>query len=233
MMSMTMFLSGASYLLFAPFMTQELRIKEQSLGLLGWLYSSNAIFITLTCAVSGKLIPYISRESMLKLGLLAKGISGIAFGLSDMIPGDSLWYPVTVLAMRCLDGIGFGFTYTTASSLTTIIFKENTAKAISWVVLGENIGLFASPAFGTILYSIGGFQLPFYFFGGFSVIALFFIPTPEYSEPPKGDSVDISYMELLCYPRYLFAAIFNLLNPGLVILLHTLVSNRLLDLGAS
>jgi MFS family permease len=60
-------------------------------------------------------------------------------------------------------------------SLTTIYYPDDKEKMIGYVEASLGLGCSVGPIFGSILYEIGGFQLPFYFFGLIYIIMVPFV----------------------------------------------------------
>lgn len=97
------------------------------------------------------------------------------------------------------------------SSLTTL-YPDNVNFAVSSFEMSNGIGFSFGPAIGSILYSLGGYDFPFYCF--MLVIlastATSFLMIPQYmnqSPPETGGETEVSLLDLMKNRRILFACI--------------------------
>lgn len=66
---------------------------------------------------------------------------------------------------RMLEGIGNACITTAIYALVTSIYKSHEADIISFLQIWTGIGMMTGPLLGSLLYSIGGFTLPFFVTG--------------------------------------------------------------------
>ena len=66
---------------------------------------------------------------------------------------------------KLLCGIGSGINSTASIAIIATNYKKDRVKAIGMLESSSGIGLLLGPLFGAILYSIGGYLLPFFVVG--------------------------------------------------------------------
>ncbi|XP_077989874.1 MFS-type transporter SLC18B1-like [Glandiceps talaboti] len=163
----------ASYSIMAPFFP----IKASEMGasdlIIGIIFGIYAFIGFVSSPVLGKLVPKIGARFMLLSGSFTCGCCGIIFGFSDRLsPGTQ--FLVFCFVMRSVEALGAAASATAISTLTAQTFPDNLAVAFGILEISIGLGLMIGPPLGGILYSIGGYTLPFVVLGTFVLVILVF-----------------------------------------------------------
>jgi MFS family permease len=87
------------------------------------------------------------------------------------------------MIVRLLEGIGCALSATLVCSITASLCNDsNLNMMIGYMELSFSIGLFIGPLFGSFLYYLGGYSLPFIICGCLNYLCLPFIPYIKISE---------------------------------------------------
>jgi MFS family permease len=71
-----------------------------------------------------------------------------------------------------IGGIGAGAISTCSMAVISSFDKQEREKYIGWIEVGSGMGFVCGPLVGSLMYEIGGFSLPFLFFGSLILISL-------------------------------------------------------------
>lgn len=70
-----------------------------------------------------------------------------------------------------LGGLGQGFNSTAAMAILSSFESSERDQYIGWMEAAGGVGMLFGPLLGAVLYSYGGFMLPFYSFAGIYLLA--------------------------------------------------------------
>jgi MFS family permease len=87
----------------------------------------------------------------------------IVNALSAFIPNTS-WYLTVVILSRILQGLASSLINTTCYSISGKLYKDQQAKVISLLEMSVGLGMTSSPLMGTVLFDLGGYMAPFFFY---------------------------------------------------------------------
>lgn len=66
--------------------------------------------------------------------------------------------------LRVAQGVGSGCLQTANYAIISMLYPEFLDFAIGWLEAGAGVGLAFGPIIGVLIYNLGGFTLPFFFF---------------------------------------------------------------------
>ncbi|XP_075259868.1 MFS-type transporter SLC18B1-like [Convolutriloba macropyga] len=158
---------------WTPYLSTELTKLGFSLSTIGSITSANNFANILCCFIfllSGLSAP---RKSTLCLGAFIMGTTCIIFGqLPSLLTKFNLL--ISSLVARFVMGIGFSFLWCSGSPILVSIFPENTGIVMSSIVISQGTGVIFGAPLGSMLYSYGGYSLPFTVFGCCQIIVSLF-----------------------------------------------------------
>ncbi|XP_073987697.1 MFS-type transporter SLC18B1-like [Rhodnius prolixus] len=181
------FISFCSMSVMAPFFPKEAMQKGMSTTISGFVFSFYAFVIFATSPFFGKILPVTGAKFLFMAGMFLAGGCNILFGILPEIR-DYTTFAIYCFLIRALEAIGAS-AYSTASFIFVVeIFPENISAVLGILETAMGLGMSAGPAIGGLLYSFGGFGLPFYSLGA---MMIFLIPTtwnmlPSISGAAKG-----------------------------------------------
>ncbi|KAK9510240.1 hypothetical protein O3M35_005067 [Rhynocoris fuscipes] len=181
------FISFCSMSVMAPFFPKEATEKGMSTSVSGFVFSFYAFVVFATSPFFGKILPIAGAKFLFMSGMFLAGGCNILFGLLPEIQ-DYTTFAVFCFLIRTLEAIGAS-AYSTASFVFVVeIFPDNISAVLGILETAMGLGMSAGPAIGGMLYSVGGFGLPFYSLGALMIVL---IPTtwnmlPSISGSAKG-----------------------------------------------
>lgn len=172
-LSLAEFISFCSMSVMAPFFPKEAALKGMSTSVSGFVFSFYALVVFATAPVFGKILPSVGAKFLFMAGMFLAGGCNILFGLLPYIHNYTV-FTIFCFLIRTLEAVGAS-AYSTASFVFVVeIFPDNISAVLGILETAMGLGMSAGPAIGGMLYTIGGFGLPFYSLG-FLMILL--IPT--------------------------------------------------------
>uniref|UniRef100_A0A0K8SF02 Major facilitator superfamily (MFS) profile domain-containing protein n=2 Tax=Lygus hesperus TaxID=30085 RepID=A0A0K8SF02_LYGHE len=174
------FLSFCSMSVMAPFFPKEAKEKGMSPTVSGMVFSFYAFVVFVTSPLFGKILPKVGVKFLFLSGVFLAGGCNILFGVLPLIQ-DYTMFAVFCFIIRALEAVGASM-YATASFVFVVeIFPDNISAVLGILETAMGIGMSAGPAIGGVLYSVGGFGLPFYFLGSIMILMIpitcSFLPT--------------------------------------------------------
>ncbi|KAI7686519.1 MFS-type transporter SLC18B1 [Sarcoptes scabiei] len=155
--------------IIAPFFPTESAKKGMRESVNGLVFSVYAMVFMICSPIISLMIPIVGTKLTLILGIFIAGTSNILFGLLDRID-DLQTFTLFCFLVRTFEAIG-GTAFSTATY--TILMQEfpnNIGTAFSIVETSVGLGLSLGPAIGGFLYSIDGYELPFFILGALMLI---------------------------------------------------------------
>ncbi|GLV34398.1 hypothetical protein CBL_00325 [Carabus blaptoides fortunei] len=179
------FMSYCSMTIMEPIFPPEASTKGMTESVSGFLFSFYALIMFVSSPVVGKIIPNFGEKSLFLCGIALSGVCNILFGLLQYIEHHTLFTFLSFFICG-LEALGAS-TYSTASYVLIVNIFPNHIGTV-WGILETVVGLgmTAGPAIGGILFSLGGFGLPFYIVG---LVSLVFIPLNSWLLPPSTRSL--------------------------------------------
>jgi len=113
----------------------------------------------------GVLLPTIGPKFTLTAGLFLCSGSQILFGFVSMLPKGTV-FVVFCFLLRVVTALGGAAADTASFAIVAGEFGTNIGKVTGAMETFTGLGFMLGPPFGGILYSAGGFKLPFIVMGG-------------------------------------------------------------------
>ncbi|KAJ2943804.1 hypothetical protein O0L34_g8124 [Tuta absoluta] len=158
------FMSFCSMSIMAPFFPREAELKGLSDTTCGLVFSFYAVIMFVTSPFFGKFLPALGTKFMFISGMLIAGGCNVLFGTLAMIE-DTTTFTTLCFVVRGLEALGAS-AYSTASYVFVVnAFPESIGSVLGILETFVGLGMSVGPAIGGLLYSIGGFGLPFYSLG--------------------------------------------------------------------
>ncbi|XP_063834249.1 MFS-type transporter SLC18B1-like [Ostrinia nubilalis] len=187
------FMSFCSMSVMAPFFPREATAKGLSDTMCGIVFSFYAVVMFLTSPIFGKFLPLMGAKFMFISGMFIAGTCNVLFGTLSLIENPTTFTWLCFL-VRGLEALGAS-AYSTASYVFVVnAFPDSIGSVLGILETFVGLGMSVGPAIGGLLYSIGGFGLPFYTLGIVMVLTVpinFFLLTDcqEFSVGSKSASI--------------------------------------------
>ena len=112
----------------------------------------------------GQMLTKVGRKNVLILGCLCESIAMLFFGLFVYIE-DPLTYGILSFVARVIEGFGNGCLNSATSSIIAFNYEENMDNLIGLTQTFTGLRMLSGPLIGSLLYEVGGFQMPFFVTG--------------------------------------------------------------------
>ncbi|XP_049822563.1 MFS-type transporter SLC18B1-like isoform X2 [Aethina tumida] len=158
------FMSFCSMSIMAPFFPREAAEKGLSDTLSGFVFSFFALVMFITSPIFGKVLPKIGAKFLFLAGMFTAGGCNILFGMLEYVHDFTLFTTLCIV-IRGLEALGAS-AFSTASYVFVVnTFPNNIGSVIGILETFVGLGMSTGPALGGLLYSLGGFSLPFFVLG--------------------------------------------------------------------
>ncbi|CAH2268750.1 jg23773 [Pararge aegeria aegeria] len=165
------FMSFCSMSIMAPFFPREATAKGLSETMCGVVFSFYAVVMFITSPFFGKYLPMIGAKFMFTAGMFMAGSCNVLFGTLVLVEDPST-FTVLCFVVRGMEALGAS-AYSTASYVFVVnAFPDNIGSVLGILETFVGLGMSVGPAIGGLLYSIGGFGLPFYSLGIIMVLTV-------------------------------------------------------------
>ncbi|XP_045761273.1 MFS-type transporter SLC18B1-like [Maniola jurtina] len=165
------FMSFCSMSIMAPFFPREATEKGLSETMCGIVFSFYAVVMFITSPFFGKYLPAIGAKFMFTAGMFMAGSCNVIFGTLALVE-DPTTFTVLCFVVRGMEALGAS-AYSTASYVFVVnAFPDNIGSVLGILETFVGLGMSVGPAIGGLLYSIGGFGLPFYSLGIIMVLTV-------------------------------------------------------------
>ena len=156
------FLANSAYSSIAPFYPNEAVGKGMPETWIGIVFASYSVAMVVFSPVFAALLFSKGFRYVLVLGCLSEGIAIGVFGTFTFIPSWE-WFTIASIVCRFLEGFGNGCLNSGSQKLIMKTFPENEiAKMTGILQTFTGLGMLSGPVIGSLLFELGGFQLPFY-----------------------------------------------------------------------
>ncbi|XP_067013880.2 MFS-type transporter SLC18B1 [Anabrus simplex] len=194
------FISFCSMSVMAPFFPKEASQKGMTDTVSGFVFSFYALIMFLSSPVFGKILPRVGAKFLFMSGIFVAGGCNILFGMLAHIESYYMFTSYCFL-VRGMEALGAS-AYATASYVFVVdIFPDNIGSVLGILETFVGLGMSTGPAIGGLLYSVGGFELPFYSLG---ILMVLIVPV-NFCLLPAGDACSVgkstgSLMKLIKLP---------------------------------
>ncbi|XP_065574100.1 MFS-type transporter SLC18B1-like isoform X2 [Artemia franciscana] len=226
------FFAFSNMSVIAPFFPQEALKKGMSITNSGFVFSFFAMVVFIVSPFVGKVIPTIGAKFTFLIGLFIAGSCSILFG--QLVKVEDL-YSFTILsyAIRGLEAFGAACFSTASCTFISDLFPNHVSSVMGFLETFIGLGYSVGPAIGGLLYSVGGYELPFLVLGGCILISIpigcCLLPSLN-GEKDERLEQNIGFWKVISYPGVLMvcliiaatSAAWGAIDPTLSIHLHEL-----------
>jgi predicted MFS family arabinose efflux permease len=164
-LSAAVFLAFTVGLMLAPLLVELAEEFRISVGMAGQLISAMAFAWSITALVAGPLSDIYGRRLIILIGLTLMAIGTMSSALAFNF--------ILLMACRFLSGIGAAMIPLNCLATVVDIFPPGQrGKALGWVTSALGLGTALGIPAVALLADIGGWRLPFYFFGALLILLL-------------------------------------------------------------
>ncbi|XP_063235319.1 MFS-type transporter SLC18B1-like [Bacillus rossius redtenbacheri] len=173
----------------APFYPQEAEAKGATVTEHGLVFGSFELTAFLVSPALGKYVDKIGPKTVLNSGIVVAAASCILFGLLHLLQGRWLFIGLSFL-LRIVESMGASAATVAAFSITAAAFPSRVATTFATLEIFYGLGFIVGPLIGSLLYSVGGFVLPFAVMGGVLLCdgLLIFCAMPKVTAPSMDKS---------------------------------------------
>ena len=131
-----------------------------------------AVFQVVSSTLIGKLFNKykVERYHIIMTGIVFMVVQNILLGMLEYTNSSKKFLIMSFIA-QAIGGMGSGMTSTANLAIISSFSSVERDRFFGYVEACNGIGLLFGPICGAFLYSIGGFQLPFFFFASLQIIA--------------------------------------------------------------
>ena len=138
---------------------------------IGWVTAAIEITGLASSLMVGTIISPKNLRLLFLLGLIWCSTSVACFGWSSNSKNGTTFF-LLCLATRCSNGIGSALVHNSALPLAAGFFPQKAAFVTAFIHSCNGLGVLMGPLFGSVVFSIGGYQWPFIVTGIFGAIIL-------------------------------------------------------------
>ncbi|XP_069682376.1 MFS-type transporter SLC18B1-like [Periplaneta americana] len=174
----------------APFYPAEAEHKGASATEYGLVFGIFELVSFLSSPMLGKYLDLIGPKFMLNSGIFIASSCSILFGLLDLVPKHVDFIALS-FTIRIIEALGASAATTAAFAITAAVFPESVATTFATLEVFYGLGYIVGPMIGGILFSLGGYILPFVIMGAFlmvDAVIIYFILPPIDKERNNGHS---------------------------------------------
>lgn len=222
------------YSVLAAFFPQEATAKGMSDDGVGIIFASFAAVIFVCSPCVGRLMTRHGKVIVYLWGLVCVAVSTICFAAASVVPAGWPFYAFC-LFMRLLQGIGSALEETAAYAIIADIEPERVSLFLGICEISTGVGYMIGPPLGGLLFSLGGFSVPFLVLGLLLLPTAFLIYTylPLDRVGSKGDEdavvKDVPMRALLRNPQILVIAVTAMLANSDYAFLEPTLGNHVRD----
>ena len=123
--------------------------------------------------VIGNLMGKIGRRNILFLGTTILSISLVLYSFLAAVTSNKLFILLAIIS-RLLQGIGSSCIMTSTFAVASVVYPNLRTKMITLVQSFDALGMMIGPMISSLLYSIGGYYLPFLVMSICLIVSAFF-----------------------------------------------------------
>ncbi|KAJ3654933.1 hypothetical protein Zmor_014084 [Zophobas morio] len=177
------FISFCSMSIMAPFFPREAAEKGLSDTLSGFIFSFYALVMFLTSPIFGKILPKFGAKVLFLSGMFMAGVCNLLFATLEYVSNYTLFTTLCIV-IRGFEALGAS-AFSTASYVFVVnTFPQNIGSVLGILETFVGLGMSTGPALGGVLYSLGGFSMPFFVLG---VTMIVFLPLNIWMLPTVED----------------------------------------------
>ena len=166
--------SACVYSTIAPLYALEAKKRGTTSTVIGLVFSAYPFIIFILSPIVGKFLPQLGPVLTLFVGSFLEGFGEILFGF--IVSMQNRWmFVLFSFLLRTVAGVGASFSRTALISILSVMYPDHVSVIFGILEFASGIGLMIGPFLGGLLYSIGGFKIPFIVTGSFVWLMLGFV----------------------------------------------------------
>ena len=155
---------------FFPLEAQRLGLSEDAVAL---VFGIMPFAMLLASPAAGPLATALGRQTVLCAGASLLTLGGTCFGVGSVLTPGSTLLLTLLLCCRVMQGVGSALMVTCLFALLADSFPDSKGKVMGLAEMAGGLGWSIAPPLGGLLYSSGGFVLPFVVLGPLPLVILF------------------------------------------------------------
>ncbi|KAJ7334327.1 hypothetical protein OS493_014637 [Desmophyllum pertusum] len=181
-MCLIYFAATASFAILSPFFPGEAQEMGASGTMVGLIFGIYPLVVFVVAPLIGVLLPTIGPRFTLTAGLFLCAGSQILFGFVSMLP-KGVVFVVFCFVLRIVMALGGAAADTASFAIVAGEFGTNIGTVTGAMETFTGLGFMLGPPLGGVLYSAGGFKLPFIVMGSLVLsilpVVLVILPNDE------------------------------------------------------
>ena len=200
----------AVYSVLASFFPQEAKAKGMSDDMVGFVFAVFAAVIFVCSPFAGRLMSKYGKVWVYIWGISIVSVSTILFSIASWVPAGAP-FAIWCIAMRLAQGIGSAMEETAMYAIIADLDSERVTLYLGICEISTGLGYMIGPPLGGLLFTVGGFAMPFIILGMMVAPAAALLYTympPDAWRLSKGeDKADVSMRTLLRSPQVMVIAV--------------------------
>ncbi|XP_046990959.1 MFS-type transporter SLC18B1-like [Schistocerca americana] len=164
------FTSAICVSLQAPFYPLEAENKGSTASEYGLVFGIFELVSFISSPILGKYMNAVGAKLLLNSGVCLAAVCAILFGLLAFVQGHVPFIALSFV-VRIAEALGSSAAVTAAFSITAMMFPHSVATTFATLEVFYGLGYIAGPSIGGVLYSLGGYVLPFVVMGSITALA--------------------------------------------------------------
>lgn len=164
-------LSFGALFMLASFYPHEANSRGVSISVVGLVFATYPLLVFISAPICGLMIAKYGPIRVLYFGVLTGGTSLTLFGFCAWISSKTV-FMVSSFLLRALSALGGAASETSAMSIAIEAFPERLGLVSGFIETFVGLGASFGPVFGGVLYTLGGFELPFFVIGCSMIAAI-------------------------------------------------------------
>ncbi|KAL9988702.1 hypothetical protein ACROYT_G003178 [Oculina patagonica] len=159
------FAATASFAILSPFFPGEAQEMGASGTMIGLIFGIYPLVVFVVAPLIGVILPTVGPKFTLTAGIFLCSGSQILFGFVSMLP-KGVVFVVFCFVLRVVMAFGGAAADTASFAIVAGEFGSNIGTVTGAMETFTGLGFMLGPPLGGVLYSAGGFKLPFIVMGG-------------------------------------------------------------------
>lgn len=130
------------------------------MGEYGFVFGIIHLAIFVSGPIFGRYMHVLGLKNVYIFGVVSTGIVALLFGFLDFVEGK-VGFLVYSYLLRIVEGVAEAASWSAVFSMLLQMFPKNVATVYSFTEASFSFSEMIGPTFGALLYSVGGFILPF------------------------------------------------------------------------
>ncbi|XP_001627861.2 MFS-type transporter SLC18B1 isoform X2 [Nematostella vectensis] len=176
------FSSCASFSILSPFFPNEAAIKGADSASIGIIFGVYSLVTFLMSPLMGIWLPKVGPRFMITSGLFLMGGAETLFGFVADMPNGSVFIVFCIL-LRIVSALGGSMADVAIFAIVAGEFPNSIGAVTGSMEVFSGLGFMAGPPLGGVLFTAGGFRLPFIVMGASILLSLplvmFVLPMPR------------------------------------------------------